>query len=224
MSSAISTICPQCSKKVSVRAELEGKKIRCKKCGAVFPVKGESKKASAGSGAAAPGSPGSDTEADSNPYGITDHELGYRCPICANDMEDEDAIICLNCGFNTQTREPSRTRHIKPTTAEERIMWLLPGFLCIFAVFVMLVLYLRYPLALPYWMFGSKWDVGMEKFHSRNKLAGEDILGENSAASWCFHYGIEVWVIVIFAALSYHCIKFAVKRLILHPNPPEREK
>ncbi len=234
MAGAIATACPKCGRKVTVRAELEGKKIRCKECQAVYPVtvaasagkaaspqknKGQAKKAAPGTSASAGD--------DSNPYGITGAVESYRCPVCANEMESPEAIICLNCGFNTQTREANRTRKILDTTGEDRFMWLLPGILCIVAVFVMLLVWVLYHFALPHWIFGDKWDKVLDRPEingSRNKAAFDDALGEDSWLSILFHYGVEVWVVVGFLFLSFLCIKFAIKRLILNPNPPEREK
>jgi type IV secretory pathway TrbD component len=142
-------------------------------------------------------------------------------------MESPEAIICLHCGFNVQTREATRTQHILDTTGEDKFMWLLPGILAVIAVPVMLVIWILYHFCLPYWIFGDKWDevIDLPGINgSRNKLAGDERLGQDSWYSLLFHYGIEVWVIVGFLFLSFFCIKFAVQRLILHPDPPEREK
>jgi hypothetical protein len=232
MAGAIATSCPKCGRKVSVRAELEGKKIRCKECQAVYPV---TVAATTGKPASAEkkvntkqaaGTKSSPTD-ESNPYGITGTEESHRCPVCANEMDSPEAIICLHCGFNTQTREASRTRRIHDTTGEDRFMWLLPGILCIVAVFVMLIVWLLYHFALPGWIFGDKWQQVLDRPEingSRNKAAFNELLGEDSWLSILFHYGVEVWVVVGFLFLSFLCIRFAIKRLILHPDPPEREK
>src|SRR5438874_11427505 len=105
MAGTISLTCPKCGKKVKVRAELEGKKMRCKDCGTVYPVKIE---AGGDSAAASPAKTKTTTKAkqsasakspksgaaddDSNPYGITKQkgDESYRCPICANEMESPD--------------------------------------------------------------------------------------------------------------------------------------
>jgi DNA-directed RNA polymerase subunit RPC12/RpoP len=235
MAGAISVVCPSCGKKVTVRAELEGKKIRCKECKTVYPVTtGISKTASASQASAEAkksmphaGSPGGAIEeVDSNPYGITAHEEGYRCPVCANEMDSPEAIICLHCGFNTKTRETARTRHVHDTTGEDRFMWMLPAILCIIAIFVMILIWILYHFALPYWIFGDKFDEIMDKpgVGTRNKLAGDERLGQDSTLSYLFHYGVEIWLILGFIFLAYLCIRFAVYRLILHPDPPEREK
>src|ERR1043165_3876088 len=99
MAAGISVTCPKCGKKVTVKAELEGKKIRCKDCKTVYPVKASADKKSAptkgknkSKPAAATSSTSSDDE-DANPYGITAHEESYRCPVCANEMDSPDAII-----------------------------------------------------------------------------------------------------------------------------------
>jgi hypothetical protein len=237
MAGAISLTCPKCGKKVTVRAELEGKKIRCKECKTVYPVtasagQGRSKnQAKAKTTQPAPVNPPllGGTGDDSNPYGVTDHQQGYRCPVCANEMEGPEAIICLHCGFNTQTREASRTRHIISTTGEDKFVWLLPGILAVIAIPVMIVIWVLYHFCLPYWIFGDKWDevIDLPRIDgSRNKLAGDERLGPEvwPGYSYLFHYGVEVWLIVAFLFLTFLCTKFAIQRLILHPEPPEKEK
>ena len=39
----------------------------------------------------------SDTQVN-NPYGMTFEKLGNRCPDCANELESEEAVVCLHCG------------------------------------------------------------------------------------------------------------------------------
>jgi hypothetical protein len=233
MAAGISVTCPKCGKKVTVRAELEGKKIRCKDCKNVCPVKASAGKSSvpakgkSKAKSAAADARDSSGEDDSNPYGITAHEEGYRCPVCANEMDSPEAIVCLHCGFNIETRQPARTRHILDTTPEDRFMWLLPGILAVLGVPVMIVIWVLYHFSLPYWIFGDKWDEVLDapEIHgSRNRLAGDERLGQDSWYSFLFHYGIEVWLIVAILFGMFFAIKFAIQRLILHPEPPEMEK
>jgi hypothetical protein len=71
------------------------------------------------------------------PYQLTDEMKGVkRCPQCAFEM-DEEAIICLECGFNTETRSRIPTRKTIDITAGDRLMWKLPGLLCAVAFFTL---------------------------------------------------------------------------------------
>jgi hypothetical protein len=242
MASNIKVVCPHCEKQVSVKAELEGKKIRCKACGTVFTVtaaaarkESQAKEKDAKPGeikkspdASAPASQRTaETDEDGGPIGLTSVSLAPRCPLCANDLESADAIICLSCGFNLRTRETHKMKKIHATTQEDHFMWLLPGILCIVGVFAMLVVWLFFHFFLPKIIFGEKWNAVLdlpEIDGSRRKAAGNDRLGNDSFWSWLFHPGCEIWIIIAFVAASAYCIKFAVLRLILHPTPPEREK
>src|SRR5205085_12090110 len=69
-------------------------------------------------------------EADSNPYGVSTLDLSPRCPNCANELESADALICLHCGYNTQTRRWASTKKTIEHTGGENFAWLLPGLIC----------------------------------------------------------------------------------------------
>jgi rubredoxin len=69
-------------------------------------------------------------EETSNPYKLSDEvHLAARCPQCAAGME-EGAVICLECGYNTETRTRLQMVKTYDTTPADRTMWLLPGILC----------------------------------------------------------------------------------------------
>src|SRR5207302_5001730 len=124
-----------------------GKKIRCKSCKATFRVKepkaaaqrGASTAQAGGTQAAAASSMGYALEdADGkNPYRMSDVITSSRCPQCAADMEEGD-IICLNCGYNTQTRYRVQTVKTYETTVVDRALWLTPGVLCVLLVLVLI--------------------------------------------------------------------------------------
>jgi hypothetical protein len=138
---------------------------------------------------------------ESNPYGVTDIDLARRCPYCAHEMDEED-IICLNCGYNTQTRRHHETQRTYANTPGEVFMWLLPGILCVLGIFALIGLDL-------FWWFGleSTWWKAVDDWGVPN-----------------LSYGIRVWGVVASLYLIYRQAKFAFQRLILHPTPPEEEK
>ncbi len=204
MADAILISCPECNKRLRTPPNLQGKKIRCKGCGHVFTAKalGSSKEDKAKSGAKSTSRANDqDFKADLNPYTVLDTEFAYRCPHCAAEMESEDAIICLHCGYNTQTRERHHTRELYPTTGMDYFMWLLPGVACAVAVLALI----GFIVFLYVWL-------------------GE-IAEANKDAWW--NFGIkasQVWGTVFSLFALFFAGKFAIKRLIFHPTPPEKIK
>src|SRR5437763_110466 len=64
-----------------------------------------------------------DEEDDPNPYDVTDLDLTPRCPHCAGEMESRDAVVCLHCGYNVQTREKAQTVKTIKNTFAEWVVW-----------------------------------------------------------------------------------------------------
>ncbi len=200
-----------------------GKKIKCKACGHIFAVKGPGSKSNPAPAKTAKGKPAETTEEDlkkievksfaqqmiedefkedSNPYDVTYMDLRPRCPHCAGEIE-EDQVICLNCGYNTRTRTHGTTVRVYGATVFERILWLLPGIACVLAVggLIALIVYL--------WM----------------GLRGNADKDPNSWLWWFFdNFPTQVYGTAVSLGLIWLAGKFAVKRLILNPNPPERVK
>jgi DNA-directed RNA polymerase subunit RPC12/RpoP len=200
MATSIVITCPDCRKQLNGPAELEGKRVRCKSCGHAFTVK-----ATRGAKKVAPAQAASsrkdrlEDQDGKNPYRLSDILPTHRCPQCAADME-EDAIICVRCGYNTETRLRHTTVRTYETTAVDRMVWLTPAILSAIALLVLLGI------------IGFLWlPFGL------SRLAGE---GENRA--WWGHYSIQVYGSVVCAFLGWAAGRFAFKRLILHPNPPEK--
>jgi DNA-directed RNA polymerase subunit RPC12/RpoP len=228
--------CPDCEKQIKAPGEAVGKKIRCKACGHVFVVKAPPKagKATAKPGKSAappkggkpakPATPAKsarpaddDLDEDGNPYGVTDVKLGTRCPQCASEMTAGD-VICLACGYNTETREQFRMRKVKDITGGDKFLWLLPGILCILAVILMIAYLFFHHFALPGMMFDN-WDKLLET-KSRSEAIADESIG---ALAFLFHPGIELWIAVMLLIACYKAGRFAVRRLIFNPNPPEVE-
>jgi hypothetical protein len=194
-----------------------GKKVRCKFCQASFVASKPTGKAPAGKPAKPPagksakppaGKPGKsgkphldDDDEDPNPYGVTSQDLAYRCPECANEMESEDAIICLHCGYNTRTRERAKTRKVEDTTGGDYFLWLLPGVACALVVLAI---------------------IGFNVWYLMKIDEVVDKEGTWYGAALC-HGGIKTWVVIMSLGLIWLAGKFAVKRLILHFHPPEVE-
>ncbi|MHB1421594.1 MAG: hypothetical protein ACYC3I_00075 [Gemmataceae bacterium] len=200
-------VCPECGKKIKAPENVFGKKVRCKFCQAAF-VAGK------GSGKAPPGKPAKpakpttvdavkdEEEDDGNPYGLVNVSLAPRCPECANEI-DEGQVICLQCGYNLRSREYAKTRKVYHQTFGDHFIWLLPGIACALAVLSIIGFNVWYLL----------------KIDDVSKAAGEPWY------LWLFTIsGVKLWVVIMSLFLNWLAGKFAFKRLILHPRPPEVEK
>jgi hypothetical protein len=214
MATAISVTCPGCKKSMRAPGEARGKKVRCKTCSHVFVIP-VSAGQQAGSRAPA-GKPGArpqseadriasllppeevDEDGDGKPYGVSTLDLTPRCPHCANELDD-GAIICLHCGYNTQTREFHRTRRVADTTGGDIFLWLLPGIVCFILCLALIGFDIWYCVKIKDMVKGQEW---ME---------------------WLGSGPIRLWVVIISLFAIYYAGKFSIRRLILHPTPPEVE-
>ena len=68
-------------------------------------------------------------------------------------MESEEAVICLNCGYNRQTRKHSPMRRVVETTFWDWCLWLAPGIGCVLTIVGL--------IAFDYWfdimLYDSVW-------------------------------------------------------------------
>jgi DNA-directed RNA polymerase subunit RPC12/RpoP len=142
-----------------------------------------------------------DDDEDANPYDVTDTDLRTRCPHCAGELE-EGQVVCLECGYNTVTRERV-TKVVKTIEHDfwDWFLWLLPGGICAFVVLALLTWDILYCLLAERWFDKETW------------------------YGWLLcHYGIKIWMVIISLFFMWYTGKFAVKRLILNYRPPEKFK
>ncbi len=132
---------------------------------------------------------------------MADDYTGKRCPFCAQPMEEE-AVICLECGYNTSTRERHEMRKVADRTFWDWFLWLFPAIL---GVIITLTL-----VGFDVWYI--MWNPPEAK---RDEDWGVAIL-----ASAPF----KLWIPIGSGFVMFGCIVFAFKRLVLEPVPPEREK
>lgn len=211
MAATIVITCPECKKQLKGPAELQGKQVRCKACGKVFAVgaaaPGKKPAASAGKNAGGPAAkaktaaapPSRPTEeVEKDPYGLTDIGQTNRCPQCAAELESPDAVVCLNCGYNTRTRQRMTTIRTYAHTPLDWMLWLGPGILCALAVLALigLICFLWIP-------------AGLEK------AAGN---------AWWGHFSVQIYGSAIAAGVAWTAAKFAFRRLVKNPRPPEKFK
>ncbi len=200
MAATIVIACPACNKQLKGPADLQGKKVRCKACGHIFSVKAAPPAAAAKSPAktkAAKPSPAKPQDSDQAIlYKISaDQQSVPRCPHCAFEMEPGQ-IVCLECGYNIETRHRATTLKTYQTSKAELTIWLLPGILA--ATYLMLALG-----AIAFLWFGL------------DRVAGD---------AWYAHFSIKVYGSVLLAFTAWAALKFALKRLVKEPRPPERIK
>jgi len=199
--------CPHCKKQLKGPVELRGKKVRCKACAKVFmveataPLQGSS---GVGRQARSVRAEGSEDAPRPTPhaeqmYQMTEAIQGVpRCPQCAAQMESEEAVICLNCGYNQMTGQRINVVKTYSTTATDILLWRLPGMICAVLTVAMLA------------FVGYLW-IGLERTDAEHK----DVW-------WVFPS--QIWGSVLAAFIGWAAGKFALKRLVTENMPPEKLK
>jgi len=217
MAATINVTCTECETTIKASAEVEGKKVRCKSCGAVFVAtagKPAAAKAAAAKAPAKPAKPAAKPAAPAPPekkddeqdddgkaYGVTYEKLGARCPECANEMESEDAKICLHCGYNTMTRQRAEFKKVYDLTAMDYLIHLAPGIACLLGIIGLVIYDIMYVTYAEDWFEGESWY--LETLRSG---------------------AIKMWSCLISVAFMFYMAKFAIRRLIIDRRPPEVEK
>lgn len=219
MADPILVSCGGCGKQIKAPPAAAGKKIRCPKCKTILAV------AAAKAEPIATGTDGKSRDyfdqevVDAkNPYAVTYESLAQRCPHCAQDIDPPDSVICLNCGYDLIERELRERKTVYERTAGDFIMWHLPTLGAILGIIALWGGYIYYHFWLP--------EVVLEKKNA-------DLLQQSrwnyfeDTPDWTgviFHWGIEVWLIVIALFMTWRLGLFAFTRLFLHFLPPERIK
>lgn len=130
-------------------------------------------------------------------YGIQPLDEQLRCAFCANDMEDGQ-IVCLKCGYNMQTRERHGTKVVHIQTGGDYFLWHLPAVLCailaLFCIGSIVVVWTETPDLGEFGEYVQKWRWG------------------------------AVYSTAFLLFILYLCSRFALKRFIYEPHPPELEK
>ncbi|MGF1578670.1 MAG: hypothetical protein ACFCD0_04835 [Gemmataceae bacterium] len=226
MAKATAIHCPYCGKGFKANPKMFGKKTRCKGCEEIFVVEppeefeeeeetsvqsASKKRASSSvrtskvsSGILPEDEPEEDDDDDEggDPYGVTTLDLTPRCPNCANPLESEESIICLYCGYNTQTRTWGKTKQVYESTGQDYFLWWLPAFMSLFAIILMMLVILWYCVVVP----RVPWVVGSQYYN------------------WMIHESLRMWSVMILLSIMWGLGLFVYNRLIVNPIPPEKEK
>lgn len=132
-----------------------------------------------------------------------------RCPFCAKEMESQDALICLNCGYNTRTRVRPEVKQVYAPTGGEWFLHLLPGILCVLTMIGLLVWYIVFWMKVEEWMEGSWF---------------EDEPGPPKTYTVGLGPGFtRLYLALITAALYVPLVRYSWKRLVKNYRPPERK-
>lgn len=228
MTTTLILSCPHCHKQMRASQEILDRKVRCKGCGEVFTARRNTPPArptpppTQAKSAPPPTSKAQqekDEWNDRSPYAVTDLDLTPRCPHCAHEMESRQAIICINCGYNTQTREHGKTLKVIQTTLGEWVLWLAPGILCALLLLPLSYVHVYLWLArtniqtsLPVLEYTPTAEITIGQKDDEAKKQVDAMLPA------------RIWGSVAAAAAMYGCGWFAVRRLILNPHPPLKIK
>jgi hypothetical protein len=189
--------CTHCKKKFRTKADVRGKRIKCPFCAESFDVPTVIEEDTSAAIKAAGGADAA-TQApeNDNPYGVTEIDLAPRCPNCAHEMPSAEAVVCLNCGYNTLTREWGKTEKVIGISFGRHMAYLMPGFFAAFAIFFCILSLLFYDV---YWP-------NVTELQSMQWLA------------WTDHESLRMWsaslgMLFMFAMGRYCYIRFIVKPL-----------
>jgi DNA-directed RNA polymerase subunit M/transcription elongation factor TFIIS len=210
----VNTSCPKCKKQIKVPAEVVGKKIKCKNCGNIFAAAATSFKSADPDAKEKAGAPDifktvDDDEGDGKPYDVTTLDLTPRCPHCANEMEADD-IICLACGYNTETRQLGATRRVKDVSGEDWFWWLLPPILAILLFFT---------------CFGELINVilGYVFTHEEKYAQYATDYGDMAGFARSCYQCCCLWISIFCLWVMWLTGKYAFLRLVYSFRPPEKE-
>jgi hypothetical protein len=200
--------CPHCHKKFKGGEQLRGKKIKCPKCENPFvvetivvdnPAAPPKESVKAVNTSKSKDTTWNPEDEDDNPYGVTNLDLTPRCPYCANELESEDSVVCLYCGYNTLTRSLGRTEKTFQMTGREHFRWLLPGIACALTNVLIFVGYLYFCFQIP-------------------------IVTRGSWTNFLDHESMRLWLCLMLLAAMWGVGLFVFKRLLIEPKPPEKVK
>lgn len=232
MPATLDVSCPNCGKQLKVPAEFEGKRVKCKDCQEVFPVtapKKAGKPAAAKPAAKAPEPPkpeekpkspflddDDDDDADpgkaAKPMGVIQEEDVPRCPHCAKELDPPDAIVCVHCGFNNQTRTKGETKKVIESDAADWATHLAPGIIAVVIAVGLIV------TDIVCWINMSSWVEGsfLEK-DDKNAITG-------AKEYWVKPGAFTALILAISLAVIIPAVRFAFRRLVFDYKPEEKVK
>jgi DNA-directed RNA polymerase subunit RPC12/RpoP len=216
--------CPACEKKFKAKADVRGKKILCPFCDQSFVVPADDGASStaiqdkgvpvgdpgtiplagdpgtiplAGDHARVTAPPDEEEQDNDNPYGVTHIDLDPRCPNCTEKMVPKNAVVCLNCGYNTLTREWGKTEKTIGVSFGKQFVYLMPGFLAFSCLISWIVGELIFAVYWPFWVAGVTW------------------------LDWSDHESLRMWSVTVGMGMFFALARICYRRFILKPLPDE---
>jgi hypothetical protein len=115
-------------------------------------------------------------------------------------MESADAIVCIFCGYNTETRDIGSTTTVYAITPGEHFKWLMPGLGNALTIIFLAVFVFWFCLVLPTVVKPKSWWALLD------------------------HESMRMWFTLLALGAMWPLGFFAYKRLIMEPKPRERKK
>jgi len=231
---AVDIQCPECDNPLKVPENILGKKIKCKECGHAFVAKDTRAKPTKPGGTAKPTKPGAGVKVKKEPepepkkpepapYKMQDDDdddggakpsaLGLidegaeiaRCPFCAKELEPQDAVVCIHCGFNNVTRVRAESKKVWAPDSSDWMNHLGPGVIGLVVFDIVCLVNMRD------WLTGTF-------LQKEEKGADGDI---------AFYVKPGAFITLIWAATVLPIIgsaRFAIKRLAVEYMPSEKLK
>jgi ribosomal protein L37AE/L43A len=205
----IEIVCPDCGDKRRVSDDLAGKKIKCRKCQAVFAVKGPAPKAPAPAAKPAaakpaarapkPIKPKDEEEDDSNPYTMSEVNLAARCPFCADLLDPPDAKICLNCGYDMLRRRRVESKQVYDQTAADYLIWHLSTILTFVGIVILIGVNVFCLINMRGWVKDAFF---------------EEVMGPD-----CW----STWLVIMSMFPIFFGTRFIIRKLVWRFHPPEKQ-
>jgi hypothetical protein len=215
MSDAVSVVaCPFCDKQFRIQAKSLGAKLRCKGCEQIFtaeavPSKNPSPRSPkpvppAGKKTESPPKKNADDEEEEGgAYGAIQEQEPPRCPNCVQELESENQVICLNCGFNNKTRTLNRVKKVQHKDFVDYLKWHAYPIVCTIIFIITAVLLILYYVRYRQWAIDNR--------------------AEDTVAWLLSNQVSQIYIWVAALTIFWKCGKPAVTRFIFHPHPPEEE-
>ena len=195
MPAAITIVCPSCKKAMQAPDSVQGKKIKCKACATVFAAVAEQASAKSELKAEEAGPKKHTDDEEWGEIKAYGMTIAKEKPRCPHCAweMESDEVLCLHCGYNLMTRERLVQRVLEPHTGGDYFLWWLAPVVCM----LLALSAIGGVVAIWLWLnfeLGYPWDTA-----------------------------VNVYFSVMGAAIAWFAGKFAFKRMVFHPHPPERE-
>ena len=232
MSTTIPFSCPNCDGTLVVPVAAAGKRVKCKHCQAIIavpsatPAKPVAKPVAKAVPVVPPPPPppaadanaplkfkDDDEEDDNpNPYGVVTESDVPRCPHCATELDPPDTKVCLNCGYDMQTRQRHKSKKVYETTTQDVMSYQSPAYIWIVVLIALIVIDVLFWMNMESWMVGGFLD--REEPNPATQRP-QFLVGPN-----CFNVFYSVFLMF----MMWFGLRVIIKKLIIQPKPTEIEK